>query len=177
MKNTLKTSGELLNNALAMVIEFQKLFQSIDLGAITNTIKQKQGEIPDFVSSHARKLLEAPTMNLPPNVVVAQDGSGQYKTITEAVNTAPLGTNVSYVILVKAGVYPEYVIIQKKMNHVILVGEGPLKTRITGNKNFRDGVQTYDSATLSQLPLLHSSFFYFTSSQFRQTHLQCKNSF
>ncbi|KAL1545298.1 Condensin-2 complex subunit H2 [Salvia divinorum] len=155
VREMLKSSGELMSKGLAMVIEFQKTYESVknDLGELVNSIKAPRqllgGEnIPDFVKGHARKLIENPKITLKSNVVVAQDGSGQFKTITEAVHSVPLKNKTPFVIFVKAGVYKEYVEIPKKVNEVILIGEGPLKTRITGNKCFTDGVQTFDSATL-----------------------------
>ncbi|XP_057772192.1 pectinesterase-like [Salvia miltiorrhiza] len=159
IKDMLKTSGELLSNGLAMVIEFQKVFQSVskNLGSLADRLKQRQllstfdsgGGMPAFVTGQARKLLQSPTMSLPPNATVAQDGSGQFKSIQEAVNTVPLKGKDPFVILVKAGVYKEYVTIPKGANHIIMIGEGPLKTRITGDKCFKNGFQTYDSSTLS----------------------------
>ncbi|XP_057772204.1 pectinesterase-like [Salvia miltiorrhiza] len=156
VRQMLKSSGHLLNKGLAMVIEFQKNFQSIkkNLGELVDSIRSPrqlldEDEIPDFVSDHARKLIQSPKISLPPNVVVAQDGSGQFKTITEAISTVPLHSTTPFVILVKAGVYHEYVDIPKKVDEVILVGEGPLKTRITGDKSFGGHIQTYDSATLA----------------------------
>lgn len=138
-----------------MVIEFQKLFQSVskNLGQIADKLKNRQllsNQMPDFVSSHSRRLLETPTMSLPPNVTVAQDGSGQFKTITEAVNSVPLKNNFPFVILVKAGLYKEYVTIPKKINNIIMIGEGPDKTIISGDKCYSKGVATYDSSTLSE---------------------------
>lgn len=159
----LQTSGELLSNGLAMVIEFQKLFQSVskNLGQLADKLKNRQllnTPMPEFVSSHSRRLLENPTMSLPPNVTVAQDGSGQFKTITEAVNTVPLKNMFPFVILVKAGVYNEYVTIPKKINNIVMIGEGPDKTIISGNKCFAGGVTTYDSSTLSECILISFSF-------------------
>ena len=157
VREMLKISGEMMSKTLAMVIEFQKTYESVkkDLGDLVNSIKAPRqllgGEsIPDFVKGHARKLVENPKIALKPNVVVAQDGSGQFKTITEAIHSVPPKNTVPYVILVKEGIYKEYVEIPKKVDEVILIGEGPLKTRITGNKCFSEGVQTYDSATLSK---------------------------
>ncbi|XP_042025018.1 pectinesterase-like [Salvia splendens] len=155
VREMLKTSGEMMSKGFAMVIDFKNTYESVkkDLGDLVNSIKAPRqllvGEsIPDFIKGHARKLVENPKIALNPNVVVAQDGSGQFKTITEAVQSVPPKNKTPYVILVKEGLYNEYVEIPKKVDEVILIGEGPLKTRITGNKCFTNGVQTYDSATL-----------------------------
>lgn len=61
-------------------------------------------------------------------MIVAQDGSGDFKTIQEAINQVPEDNQVRTVIEVKAGEYYEKLHIDKKM--VTLKGE-PGKTTIT----------------------------------------------
>jgi len=51
------------------------------------------------------------------------------------------------VIYVKEGIYDEQVTITKKMQNVTMYGDGSPKTIITGNKNFRDGVRTFLTAS------------------------------
>ncbi|KAL9285181.1 putative pectinesterase/pectinesterase inhibitor 38 [Arabidopsis thaliana] len=83
------------------------------------------------------------------DVVVAQDGSGDYKTIQEAVNGAgerPKGSP-RYVIHVKQGVYEEYVNVGIKSNNIMITGDGIGKTIITGDKSKGRGFSTYKSAT------------------------------
>ncbi|VFQ60971.1 unnamed protein product [Cuscuta campestris] len=89
--------------------------------------------------------------NVQPNVVVAQDGSGQYKTITEAINAYNPPANAArngtrHVIYVKAGVYDEYVLITRKQTNIFMYGDGPTKTIVTGKKCNRDGVSTFRTA-------------------------------
>ncbi|XP_011071431.1 pectinesterase-like [Sesamum indicum] len=106
------------------------------------------GEEPHFnLDSNRRHLLSA--TSLKPNAVVAQDGSGQFNTISAAIASVPPKNNQIFVIHVKAGVYKEYVQIPKKMNKIVLIGDGPLKTRISGRKNFAEGVKTYHTATVA----------------------------
>ncbi|XP_031485029.1 pectinesterase-like [Nymphaea colorata] len=87
------------------------------------------------------------------SVVVAQDGSGNYRTISEAIAAAPAndGSKGYYVINVKAGVYREYVTIPTTMKYIMIVGDGIGKTIITGNRNVVDGSTTFNSATLAVL--------------------------
>lgn len=147
-------AGQLLDNALAMVIEFEKIVKSVDFGAI---VKQRQllrideeEEEEEVSRGRSRKLLGgAGTLSAPPKVTVAQDGSGQVKTITEAVKMVPPGNMEPFVIFVKAGIYEEYVVIPDGTNHVVLVGEGPLKTRISGSRCYPCGYATFQSGTLS----------------------------
>ncbi|KAL9248130.1 hypothetical protein vseg_021488 [Gypsophila vaccaria] len=111
--------------------------------------------MPIWIDAKRRKLLEATNLaddlKGKANVVVAQDGSGKYKTIEAAMNEIPKYGNESFVIYIKEGVYNEYLVLYKWMTHVVFVGDGPTKTRITNNKNFVDGVKTFKTATLSVL--------------------------
>ena len=99
---------------------------------------------PSWVSPADRKLLQSPVKA---NVVVAKDGSGNYRTVSEAAAAASKRSgNGRFVILVKAGVYSENV--QISASNVMLVGEGIGRTVITGRKNVQDGSTTFASATV-----------------------------
>jgi len=65
-----------------------------------------------------------------PDAVVAADGSGQYRTIQEAINAAPQSTGADrrWIIFVKAGTYHELVYVQREKRFVALVGEDPART-------------------------------------------------
>ncbi|CAD5326675.1 unnamed protein product [Arabidopsis thaliana] len=94
------------------------------------------------------------------DVVVAQDGSGDYKTIQEAVNGAgerPKGSP-RYVIHVKQGVYEEYVNVGIKSNNIMITGDGIGKTIITGDKSKGRGFSTYKSATFVNTITAQSRF-------------------
>ncbi|GJU12539.1 putative pectinesterase [Tanacetum coccineum] len=71
-----------------------------------------------------------------PDVVVAKDGSGNYETIQEAVNSAGKGKGKRYVIYVKAGVYEENVKIVHQMEYIKMYGDGIHKTIVTGDRTF-----------------------------------------
>ncbi|KAK9060950.1 hypothetical protein SSX86_018130 [Deinandra increscens subsp. villosa] len=76
--------------------------------------------------------------NLTPDVVVAQDGSGNFRTVQEAVNSAgnrKRGKRYTF-IHVKRGVYDEQVVIPQGLNFIMIFGDGINKTIITGNKHF-----------------------------------------
>lgn len=109
---------------------------------------------PTWLSASDRQLMQ--NADPPkPNAVVAQDGSGQYKTIKAAVNAHPglknKNYNGRYVIFIKAGIYKEYVLIPKNARNILMYGEGMGKTVVTGNKSNRGGVQsTQDTATFSK---------------------------
>ncbi|XP_059635321.1 pectinesterase-like [Cornus florida] len=160
MKERMMISGELSSNSLAMVTELSSVFEAAGKGPQIPELSKLLGgrrllehesshEFPSWVDSTARRLLAATPATIKPNVVVAQDGSGKYKTISEAVKEVPLHNRGTFVIHVKAGIYKENVQITKAMHGVMIIGDGPTKTKITGsNSNGGDGLKTYETATL-----------------------------
>jgi pectinesterase len=81
--------------------------------------------------------LAAQTANLAPptgpvNIVVAQDGSGQFKTIQEAIMSVPAGTpQYPVVIRIKPGTYTELIYVQREKRYFRLIGEDANTTIIT----------------------------------------------
>jgi pectinesterase len=62
------------------------------------------------------------------DIIVAADGSGNFKSIQEALNSIPQDNSKNIIILIKKGVYPEKIYITK--NYISLVGEDRDSTRI-----------------------------------------------
>uniref|UniRef100_A0A0D9UZ68 Pectinesterase n=1 Tax=Leersia perrieri TaxID=77586 RepID=A0A0D9UZ68_9ORYZ len=83
------------------------------------------------------------------DVVVAGDGSGKYRTVSEAVARAPSHSRRRYVIYVKRGVYEENVEVRKKKTNIVVVGEGMGETIITGSRSIAGGWTTFRSATVA----------------------------
>ncbi|KAF7085275.1 hypothetical protein CFC21_088725 [Triticum aestivum] len=83
------------------------------------------------------------------DVVVALDGSGNYRSISAAVAAAPRKSIVRHVVHIKAGVYNEYVSIGSDVWNITLVGDGMDRTIISGNRSRGGGVKTVDSGTVS----------------------------
>ncbi|XP_076941022.1 putative pectinesterase/pectinesterase inhibitor 41 [Bidens hawaiensis] len=95
-----------------------------------------------------RKLLQASGSGT--QILVSQDGSGNFTTITDAINFAPNNSDGSagyFTIRVAAGVYEEYVNIPKNKKYLMIIGEGINQTVITGNRSVVDGWTTFNSAT------------------------------
>ena len=152
MKKLLKTASELSSNGLAMVSELGQVLTSLQIPGLTRRLLSEEEESiqdPSWVNSERRDLLGAQPGAIKPNAVVAQDGSGTHKTINDALKLTTKGSNDTFVILIKAGVYKEYVDIPRHFDNIVLLGEGPTKTRITGNKNYVDGVGTYKTPTVA----------------------------
>ncbi|KAI3679992.1 hypothetical protein L2E82_50729 [Cichorium intybus] len=83
------------------------------------------------------------------DLVVAQDGSGDFSTVTEAIKASKnrrIGTD-RFVIHIKSGIYVENVVIESSMSNLTLIGDGIDATTITSNRNTDDGFVTYNTAT------------------------------
>nr|BAO02509.1 predicted pectin esterase ortholog [Nicotiana alata] len=129
MVKLLNTTRELSINGLAMVNSFGEMItQTTGLSRKLLTTTEESS----FIEASNRKLLQISSAK--PNAVVAQDGSGQYKTIKDALKAVPKKNAEPFVILIKAGIYKEYVEVEKGMTNVVFIGEGSTKTKITGNK-------------------------------------------
>ncbi|EOA32638.1 hypothetical protein CARUB_v10015933mg [Capsella rubella] len=160
MQNIFQTSKELSSNSLAMVSSMSTLFPSSNdtglTGTLTNYARKllsAEDGIPTWVRPEARRLLAAQGGGPGPvkaNAVVAQDGSGQFKTIADALNAVPKGNTVPFVIHIKQGIYKEKVIVTRKMPYVTFIGDGPNKTVITGSLNFGIGkVKTFLTGSIT----------------------------
>ncbi|KAK8353782.1 hypothetical protein V6Z11_A05G179100 [Gossypium hirsutum] len=107
------------------------------------------GGFPSWLSSKDRKLLQALPNEIKADVVVAKDGSGNYKTLGEAVAAAPDKSKTRYIIHVKKGTYNENVEIGTNKKNLMIVGDGMNSTIITGSLNVIDGSTTFKSATVA----------------------------
>jgi pectinesterase len=67
------------------------------------------------------------------DLVVAQDGSGNYSTVQAAVNAAPVGRTTPYVIYIKSGTYNEKINIPSNKPFIKLVGENVAHVVLTYN--------------------------------------------
>lgn len=71
----------------------------------------------------------------PYNAIVAADGSGDYKTINEAISAAPEGRTAPWLILVKKGDYREHVVVPESKPFIHLIGQDKDNTAIRLNLN------------------------------------------
>lgn len=69
----------------------------------------------------------------PPSITVAQDGSGNYKTIQEAINAVRDLAHQRVTIHIKKGIYQEKVVVPSWKTNITLLGESKDSTIITGN--------------------------------------------
>ncbi|XXG63554.1 hypothetical protein AAC387_Pa05g1715 [Persea americana] len=95
------------------------------------------------------------------DVVVAKDGSGDFRTIGEALEVARKEREGRFVIHVKEGVYEESVRVTWEMKYVTMYGDGANRTVVTGSRGFKDGFTVYQTATFG--PVLLSRPFIWVS--------------
>ncbi|KAI7755105.1 hypothetical protein M8C21_025975 [Ambrosia artemisiifolia] len=146
----LNTTKELTSNSLAIVASLQK--KAPPPAANTSRRLLANGaELPTWMSFETRRLLKADGPSLAPNVTVAKDGSGDFTTISKALEELPDSYQGRYVVYIKEGVYEENVVVTKDMVNITMYGDGSQKTIVTGNKNFADGVPTFLTATFAAI--------------------------
>ncbi|KAK6260402.1 Pectinesterase [Theobroma cacao] len=156
MTTGIADASELTANALAIVTKLSDILSKFGLQLAIPTARrllsvEKDG-YPSWFSAADRKLLaRIDNRNLRPNAVVAKDGSGQFRTIAAALAAAPKNSKVRHVIYIKAGIYNEYITVDKKTTNILMYGDGPRKTIVTGHKNFVDGTSTWQTATFSAI--------------------------
>ncbi|KAF3322850.1 putative pectinesterase/pectinesterase inhibitor 25 [Carex littledalei] len=81
-------------------------------------------------------------------IVVAQDGTGHFSTISAAIAAAPAGATDYFLIIIKAGRYNEKVVVPIEKPFLVLAGAGKGATIITGSRSYALGYNTWDSATV-----------------------------
>lgn len=87
--------------------------------------------------------------SLKPDIVVDQNGFGNYKTINDALDHASQLSELNRVIIyIKEGVYDEY--LQINQQNITLLGDGKNRTIISGNRSAKAGFGTFDSSTIGK---------------------------
>src|SRR6266567_1203580 len=77
---------------------------------------------------------DARVKNPPPqiNITVAADGSGQFRSVQEAIMSVPAGSAASPVVIhIKPGIYKELIYIQREKRFFHLIGDAAEKTILT----------------------------------------------
>ncbi|KAK4784911.1 hypothetical protein SAY86_001600 [Trapa natans] len=108
----------------------------------------KADHFPSWMKLRDRKLL-VEANGAAADVVVAQDGTGQFTSVQDAVMAAPNESTRRFVIYIKKGIYKENVEIKKKKWNIMMIGDGMNVTLISSNRNFIDGWTTFRSATFA----------------------------
>ncbi|GAV70990.1 Pectinesterase domain-containing protein/PMEI domain-containing protein [Cephalotus follicularis] len=106
---------------------------------------------PKWMTRKDRRILESSGDEYGPSdiITVAQDDTGNFSAITDAINFSPNNSDDRVIIYVKEGVYVENVEIPSYKTNIVLLGDGINVTVITGNRSVVDGWTTFRSATIA----------------------------
>ncbi|XP_059654090.1 probable pectinesterase/pectinesterase inhibitor 12 [Cornus florida] len=109
---------------------------------------------PKWLSRKDRRILQTSSSSMdeydPSQVIwVATDGSGNFSTVTEAIDFAPNNSYDRTIIYIRQGVYEENVEIPSYKPNIVLLGDGSNATVIIGNRSVVDGWTTFRSATVA----------------------------
>ncbi|XP_062178250.1 probable pectinesterase 53 [Alnus glutinosa] len=104
-------------------------------------------------------------------ISVCQNGTGDFKTIREALNTIPLNNTRRVILMIKPGVYREKIIIPRAVPFVTFLGDAGDPPTVTGNdtasstgSNGRP-LGTYHSATVA----VNANYFVAVNMKFENT--------
>lgn len=81
---------------------------------------------------------------------MAQDGTGNFTTIGDAVAFAPNMSDERTIIIVRSGLYEENVEVPSYKTNIVMLGEGSDVTVIRANRSVGDGWSTFRSATVGE---------------------------
>ncbi|XP_034929206.1 putative pectinesterase/pectinesterase inhibitor 24 [Populus alba] len=143
----LKSSSELTSNSLAIITWISKVASSVNIHR--RLMNYEDQEMPKWLHPEDRKLLQSSDLKKKADVVVAKDGSGKYKRISDALKNVPEKSKKRYVIYVKKGIYFENVRVEKKQWNVMMIGDGMKATIVSASLNVVDGTPTFSTATFA----------------------------
>ncbi|OMO82156.1 Pectinesterase, catalytic [Corchorus olitorius] len=83
------------------------------------------------------------------DVIIAQDGSGDFTTISQGISSAPNFSPTRFYIKLEQGIYNENIVIPKEKTNLTLVGEDMETTIITGSRSYNDSITTFETATMA----------------------------
>lgn len=105
--------------------------------------------------------------------VVAKDGTGQFKSVQDAINAAPQTRSASspWTIRIRPGTYHELIYVQREKNFVRLLGDDPKDTTVTFNR-----YASMPSADGTALGTFHTPTVWIDADDFSVSNLTIANS-
>ncbi|KAE8714062.1 hypothetical protein F3Y22_tig00110201pilonHSYRG00172 [Hibiscus syriacus] len=149
----MRNSTEFSSNSLAIASQIMTILRHFQFPIHCKLLKhnshsdhESDPSFPRWVHSGDRRLLQEE--NPTPDITVAKDGSGDFRTISKAVESIPRKNKSRFIIYVKEGVYLENVTIDKDYWNLTIYGDGMYKTIISGSLNKVHGTPTFWSGSL-----------------------------
>lgn len=138
--------------SLAMVVAIEPLKHGV--------LQPLYGNFPSWINVRDHKFLQAMPQEIKANVVVANDGTGNFYNITSVVAATPNNSESRYVIYVKRRVYEENVKIEKYKTNVMLIGDGLDATIVNCSLNADHEAPILQSATIGKYLNIIVNIFY-----------------
>ncbi|KAJ0007245.1 hypothetical protein Pint_29452 [Pistacia integerrima] len=149
IRTAMENSTQFASNSLAIGTKIVNLLSQVKVPIHRRLLGFERSDssgFPRWVSAGDRRLLQE--INPTPNVTVAADGTGDFRTIKEAVDKVSKKSPKRFVIYIKKGTYKENVILDKHKWNVMMYGDGKAQTIVSGSLNFIDGTPTFSTATV-----------------------------
>ncbi|CDY22044.1 BnaA09g00730D [Brassica napus] len=140
LKDSILKISSNLSNSLGML-------QKIPGHELSPEAYEVDVEFPSWVLENDKRRLHAPVEKTKFNLMVAQDGTGNFTTINDAVSAAPTSSVTRFMIYIKRGVYFENVEIPKNKTIIMFVGDGIGRTVIKANRR-KGNLGTFQTATV-----------------------------
>uniref|UniRef100_A0A6M2FAL8 Pectinesterase n=1 Tax=Populus davidiana TaxID=266767 RepID=A0A6M2FAL8_9ROSI len=110
----------------------------------------EEDSFPSWLGRRERRLLALPVSAIQADIIVSGDGSGTFKTISEAIKKAPEHSNRRTIIYVRAGRYVEDNLkVGRKKWNLMFIGDGMGKTIITGGRSVSNHITTFHTASFA----------------------------
>ncbi|KAL3532755.1 hypothetical protein ACH5RR_006276 [Cinchona calisaya] len=141
LESSISDAYKYVSNALSILVK---------PGGSNGLMHRRLMGFPKWLSRKDRRILQDDGDYYDPRnlLTVAADGSGNFTSLTDAINFAPNNSADRIFIFVRQGVYQENVEIPFWKPNIVLLGDGSNVTVITGNRSV-DGWTTFRSATLA----------------------------
>ncbi|KAL0326749.1 UNVERIFIED_CONTAM: putative pectinesterase/pectinesterase inhibitor 24 [Sesamum angustifolium] len=147
----LDNSTKIVATSLAIISMIDGYMSPREKPSTITTSKPSSDWEPTWLSPEDRMLLHDTKGTVIPDVVVAADGSGDYDTITKAIEGVPENSDRRFIIYVKKGVYHENVRIGSDKWNVMMYGDGMERTIVSSNLSNGTGTSTSMSATFAAI--------------------------
>lgn len=86
-----------------------------------------------YMDKFIRNIFPTEQKKFAKEIIVAQDGSGNYKTVQAAIDAVPANNKKPVIIIIKKGIYKEKILIDSLRPFITLAGEDKLNTILTYN--------------------------------------------
>ncbi|KAK4849362.1 hypothetical protein QYF36_024008 [Acer negundo] len=149
IKNSMYNISRHVSNSLVMLKKIPGVVNKSTKSEVFPGYGPVKRGFPSWLTSKSRKLLQTSVNETKFDLIVAKDGTGNYTTITEAVEAAPNSSTTRFVIYIKAGAYFENVEVVRKKTMLTFIGDGIGKTIVKASRNVVDGWTTFRSATVA----------------------------